>query len=90
MNRAAAVGPLAALVVGAGLTVVALVLSNKTVQAGMGGGAHCVSQVAQVPLTSNNAASAGDYKVYLKEVNGPGSIVVIVDPTASSVLGIWP
>lgn len=69
--------------------VISLALSNQTLLQRIDISQYYVSSVEQVPLNSGNQTFAGDYLVYLDQINGMGTAGVTVDPQVTSVLGIW-
>jgi hypothetical protein len=70
--------------------VIGFVVSNKAVQGKVDLGKYYVGRFTQMPLDSANQTYAGDYLVYLNQIDGPAYSMVLVNPGATDILGMWP
>ncbi len=70
--------------------VIGFVVLNKTVQEKVDLGKYYVGRITQMPLDAANQTYAGDYFVYLNQVDGPAYLMVLVNPGATDILGMWP
>jgi hypothetical protein len=69
---------------------IGFVLSDKTVQAKVDLSGYYVGRITHIPIDSANQTYAGDYFVYLNQIDGPGYEMVVVNPTLTVILGISP
>jgi hypothetical protein len=67
--------------------VIRVALANTTVQKLMGGASYYQQNVTQVPL--QNGTFAGDYFVFMYQLNGTRTIGVYVNPAVTAVVGVY-